>query len=383
MDQVHHALTRLRSRVDRGRRHAVQHRAGRRRDVDRPEEAGVRRDLGPDERLDRVVHGREESGPHEVQSGAHLRRALEMQEDLVASDLDAGPEDLLLRHFVGFEPVLELVDPRGDRRDAGAGQSLGVVQQRVARREHELRAVFRAQRAEALDALAVRGHLRTEVVESLARHLAVQQDQLEHVLLDPSLAIEPHRRNPEPFLVDMRVPAVDEVRMVRDVRGPRRDRPVDEDRLHHHDVGKVCPAARVRVVADEDVALAHLLERMARRHVLHHAHQRAEMHRDVHRLAERAAARVEETRRAVAPLLHVRRVRGAHERLAHLLDDRRQRVADDLDQNWISEGGFALLPTVVARLRRTPSCLPPAAGCAGGAGARRLGISGHFRQPGW
>ena len=164
---------------------------------------------------------------------------------------------------------------------------------------------------------------------------------------------------------------------MRDVRRPRHDRAVDEDRLHHHDVGQVRAAARVRVVADEDVAFAHVRERMACRHVLDHAHQRAEMHRDVHRLAQRAAAAVEEARGAVAPLLHVRRVGRAHERLAHLLDDRRERVADHFDHKWISEGGFAPLPTVVARLGRTPPCLPP--GGAGGAGARNLVISVHFR----
>ena len=35
-----------------------------------------------------------------------------------------------------------------------------------------------------------------------------------------------------------------------------------------------------------------------------------------------------------------------------------------------SEGGFAPLPTVVARLRLAPRCLPPGSDCAGKAGAR-------------
>jgi hypothetical protein len=99
--------------------------------------------------------------------------------------------------------------------------------------------------------------------------------------------------------------------------------------------GKCVPAARVRVVADEDVARANLRQRMPRRHVLDHAHQRAEVHRDVHRLAQRAAARVEETGRAVSPLLHVGRVGGAHQRLAHLLHDGGERIADHLHRDRI------------------------------------------------
>src|SRR5919108_2247028 len=40
-----------------------------------------------------------------------------------------------------------------------------------------------------------------------------------------------------------------------------------------------------------------------------------------------------------------------------------------LGDSW--EGGFAPLPTLVARLRRAPRCLPPGKDCAGGARARR------------
>src|SRR5215470_5782225 len=63
------------------------------------------------------------------------------------------------------------------------------------------------------------------------------------------------------------------------------------------------------------------------------------MHRDVLGLAQRRAARVEQRRRAVAPLLDVGRVAGTHQRLTHLLDDRRQRAADDLDGDRIDAVG--------------------------------------------
>src|SRR5262249_11501154 len=76
-------------------------------------------------------------------------------------------------------------------------------------------------------------------------------------------------------------------------------------------------------------------DRMPRGDMLYHAHERPEVHRDVHGLAERAAPGVEEARGAIAPLLHVRRVGGAYERLPHLFDDRRERVPDHLDRDRV------------------------------------------------
>ena len=167
--------------------------------------------------------------------------------------------------------------------------------------------------------------------------------------------------------------AIDEVGVVRDVRRPGDDLALEEDRLDQHDVGQVRAAAGVGVVADEDVALADLRQRMPRRHVLDHAHQRAEVHRDVHRLAQRAAARVEQARRAVAPLLDVGRVGGAHQRLAHLLDDGGERIADHLHRDRIDSPAVALRsgPVIVmhatSRLSRDR---PPPSGRAGAAWSR-------------
>ena len=111
-----------------------------------------------------------------------------------------------------------------------------------------------AQRLEALHADAVGRHLGAQVGQALARHLAVQQDQVLHVLLQLAAAVEPHRRDAQALLVDMGVAAIDEVGMVGEVHRPGDDAAVDEDRLGEHDVGQVRAAALVGVVADEDVA---------------------------------------------------------------------------------------------------------------------------------
>src|SRR6185437_14039930 len=89
------------------------------------------------------------------------------------------------------------------------------------------------------------------------------------------------------------------------------------------------------VVADEGVARADVLGRIAPYDVRHQVEEAAEMDRDVLGLAQRLALRVEQRRRAVAPLLDVGRVRGTDQRLAGLLDDRRHGRADHLDSDGI------------------------------------------------
>ena len=94
------------------------------------------------------------------------------------------------------------------------------------------------------------------------------------------------------------------------------------------DVGQV-GAAGVGVVEDEDLAVGRPLGDDGGDGVRH----RAEVDGDVLGLGDHPAALVEERGRAVAPLLDVRRERGADEGGAHLLGDRAQRAADDLELN--------------------------------------------------
>ena len=85
---------------------------------------------------------------------------------------------------------------------------------------------------------------------------------------------------------------------------------------------------------------------------------RAEVHRDVLGLRDHAAALVEERRRAVAPLLDVRRERRADEHRAHLLRDRAERAADHLELDVHSPSARSV-PCAV-RLAAAHPCGDPA-----------------------
>ena len=140
----------------------------------------------------------------------------------------------------------------------------------------------------------------------------------------------------------MRVAAIGEIRVVRQVDSPERHFAIDEHRFGEHDVGQMRAAALVRVVAAEHVAGLHLLDRMALHDVRDQAQETAEMHRNMLGLAQRVAGEIEQRRRAVAPFLDVRGIGGADQRLAHFLDDRGQRAADHLDGDRIDR--FMRLP---------------------------------------
>ena len=104
-----------------------------------------------------------------------------------------------------------------------------------------------------------------------------------------------------------------------------RDCKADLGRRDQRDVGEV-RSARVGVVEDPHVAgLWRPLQHGGNR-----VRHRAEVHGNVLGLRDHPSALVEDRRRAVAALLDVRRERRAHERSAHLLRDRPQERADDL-----------------------------------------------------
>ena len=205
----------------------------------------------------------------------------------------------MISHEIGSSPSIsgivvdvgEAIGAVGNRGDAGAHLALGVVQQRVARRQHGLAAVFRAQRLHALHAEPVGRHLRAQIGQALARHLAVQQDQLLHVRLQLAGAIEPDRRNAQALLVDVRVAAIGEVGVVREVHRPGDDVAVDEDRLGQDDIGQMRAAAFVGVVAENTSPGRISLDRVALQDVRDKADEAAEMHRDVLGLAQRVAVR--------------------------------------------------------------------------------------------
>ena len=62
---------------------------------------------------------------------------------------------------------------------------------------------------------------------------------------------------------------------------------------------------------------------------------RAQVDRDVRRVGDQAAVGVEDRAGEVEPLLDVDRVRGRPQPLPHLLGDRHEQVAEDLQEHWV------------------------------------------------
>ena len=262
-----------------------------------------------------------------------------MQPHLVAGDRDLDRYGERAAEFGIVVGVGEAIGAVRQGRDPGAHLALGIVLQGLTDREHGLGAVFATQRLHALHAETVRRHLRPQIGQPLARDLAIEQDQLLHVLLQFAGAIEADRRDAQPFLIDVGVPAIGEIGVMRGIDRPGDDPAIDEDRLAEHDVGQVGAGAGIGVVADEHVARLHLLDRVALQNFRDDADEAAEMHRDVLGLAQGRAARVEQRGRAVAALLDVGRKAGADQRFAHLLDDRGQCAADHLDRDRVDAVG--------------------------------------------
>ncbi len=171
----------------------------------------------------------------------------------------------------------------------------------------------------------MRSELGAEVAAALLRPARLRGEPLERVV------VEAARRDDHAFLLEgarergqTRGLDAADVRVVRARDGVAERRAGDE-----RDVGQV-RAPGVRVVEEGDLA--------GREAELHDGGDgvghRAEVDGDVLGLRNHAPAVVEERGRAVAPLLDVRRERGADEHGAHLLGDRAERRADDLELNW-------------------------------------------------
>src|ERR1700722_10605453 len=97
-------------------------------------------------------------------------------------------------------------------------------------------------------------------------------------------------------------------------------------------------AALISVVAAEHIAGTHFGDWMALHDVRNQAEETAKVHRNMLGLTQRVARQVEQRGGTIAAFLDVRGVGGAHQRLAHFLDDGGQSAADHLDGDWIDGG---------------------------------------------
>jgi len=109
---------------------------------------------------------------------------------------------------------------------------------------------------------------------------------------------------------------------------------VEEHRRDEREVGQV-RAAVVGIVQEHGIPG---LERRERQRRLDGARHGAEVHGDVRGLRHQPGVRVEHGARVVEPLGDVGRVRGAHERGAHLLGARREQAAVERERDRVGCG---------------------------------------------
>ena len=100
--------------------------------------------------------------------------------------------------------------------------------------------------------------------------------------------------------------AIGEIGVMRGIDRPGDDAAIDEDWLAEHDVGQVGAGTSIGVVADEDIARLHCLDRVPLQDFGYDPDKAAEMHRDVLGLAQGPAVPIEQRGRTVAALLDVR-----------------------------------------------------------------------------
>ena len=249
-------------------------------------------------------------------------RAGEVDLDLVARDRDCGADRQLA--LCRLEHVLGLVATVWQSRERRAHDSLRVRVELVHRRGNDLAAAPHAELLESLLRQAVRGELSAKVTAPLFGVSHAFDDVGQRRL------VETRRRDHDALLVERarlrrHRAGLDraDVRVVRtgDGEAERRAR-------HHRHVGQVRPA-RERVVQDPDLAGRRVMGGDCGDRVGH----RAEVDGDVLRLRDHPAALVEERSRAVPALLDVGGERGANQHGAHLLRDRAEGLAENLELN--------------------------------------------------
>ena len=248
---------------------------------------------------------------------------------------------------VGIEVILKFVRAVGNRGKSHAYLSLGVVEQLLHAERDGLLAVLGADVFHALHALLVAGELGVEVSEPDVAHAAVEQYQIQYVLVELAFAEYLHCRDSDAFGVDGirvgRVRAGDssaDVVVVRDVGDEGDYLTVVEDRGSDRDVRKMRSAAVVRVVCDEHVARLDLFELEVPFYLSDKAEHRTEVHRYVFSLGYRVSGCVEQRTGAVFSFLDVRRVGGFHQNGAHFLRYRHERVSYDFQQDSVDFHSF-------------------------------------------
>ena len=262
------------------------------------------------------------------------RRPREVDPDRVARELDRAVDRQVA--VDRLDDVLGLAAAVRKRRERGAHHPLGVRVELVHRGGDAIAAAARAELVEPQLGETVRGELGAEVAPPLLRLPRRPDEALEH-LVGEELRREDHALLLERVREGGQARGLDPADV--GVVGAR-DREAEDGAGHERDVGQV-RAAGVRVVEDRDLAG---LEPEAHDRGDGFGH-RAEVHGNVLGLRDHPPALVEQRGRAVAAFLDVRGEGGADQDGTHLLRDRPQRRADDLQLNWCDHVTHASRPS--------------------------------------
>jgi hypothetical protein len=239
---------------------------------------------------------------------------------------------------------VRLVDvlARAQPADRAAHARFGAVHKLGDRLANRGGAVAGHEPLDALGGLAARAEHRLVVAAALARAPHVAEDQIQHGLVRPAALDDLDRRDAHAFLEDLgRAP-----------REAARAHPAHVAPVRPHDREDeeiiVCPqwidhrhvvevrAAGIGLVVQEDVARVDVVPKLCA-HRLHRPADRHDVQRMVLPLGHRDDLRlaIHEDARKVLALVEDRRVRGAHQRHAHLAHDRDEGLAQHLERDGI------------------------------------------------
>ena len=186
----------------------------------------------------------------------------------------------------------------------------------------------------------------------------VQRQHLQQVLAQHAVFGQPHRRQAQALVPDLRrrrivgaVRRTADVGMMRPDHRPEHQRALGEHRHEHGQVGQM-RAAAIGIVQQIDVVRRGFGK--ARRQRLGRPWHGADMHRDMIRLRHQAAARVDQRDGEIPGRVQDLRVGGAQHRLPHLLGDGVQPVLQHGDGDRV---GHARMVTHPARVREVGQIL--------------------------
>ncbi len=231
------------------------------------------------------------------------------------------------------------IDAGRDLRKRRARATLGLGHIYSRRLEHRLAPVLGEYLAEELVARAADREHRLDVLQGPALDADVPGNDPHHLFVQLAAVHDPHRAKTQAFLTEVRRADLHRARHRPPDVGPvslhgdeTREASFPEDRRGHRHVVQVVAIARVRVVVDEDVALAERVEAAIGDRRLDREPEMALEHRQADALRDHLHVGIEDRAAEVEALADDVVVRGLDQADAHAMRGCVQRGADYFDR---------------------------------------------------